>query len=141
MLSFTSTTSVTSAIVVKSSGEAVLAVLHDPYTLARLNPLVQTVVASQEHPDTYTITDRFHFLGLSFNMTYTATLTILADGSDFQTRAGAGTTITNTWRAEEVAEGIKVTEEATIQVTPHNVCSANPFYSTANARHSLFSHL
>jgi len=102
--------------VVNSSYETVLAILHDPKTLAGLSPMVENVVCSDTEPDTYTITDRFHFLGLSSTMNYTAKITILPNGSDFETRAGAGTVINNIWTAEPVEGGINVVEVAQVTV-------------------------
>ncbi|KAF9069094.1 hypothetical protein BDP27DRAFT_746090 [Rhodocollybia butyracea] len=93
----------------------ILRVLHDPPTLTCLSPLVtkSEVLDPVSKPNLYTVHESPSFLGMRFNIIFTADY----DGINVKVHAGFWTTLDTRWRvARNVETGlIEVSETVTCQ--------------------------
>ncbi|KAF8584979.1 hypothetical protein K439DRAFT_1344575 [Ramaria rubella] len=110
-------TTITSNKVINAPLSKALAVLHDPPTLARLNPLVVAMVQDTRDPNLYTITDRMTMFGITVGRqwAYTAKFFFTEDGVDTDIEAAAGVKLKNQWRAKAQGDKVEVTETVTIE--------------------------
>ena len=114
----------------RSSREAVLALLHDPERLFWLNPLVISVEKNSESPLSYTLIDDLTVFGhVKTKTTYTCTVKPLEDGVEHNIVAGLGTRSKNTFYVRSSSED-GVCE--LIQHTTTRVCPTQLPISTLN---------
>lgn len=110
------TVTVSSSKIIHAGLSSTLAVLHDPPSLARLNPLVIAVDQSPKDPSTYLITDRMRIFGFSVGIqwVYSAKFTFLENGADVVVEAAHGVRLINQWRAQAIGAGVEVTENGSV---------------------------
>jgi hypothetical protein len=90
--------------------EAVLAVLDDPPSFMRLNPLVVAVDPVPGEAGAYVVTDVLRMLGVSFRFRYKVCWQRVADGSDSEVLTAPATHLRNTLRVRADGPGSIVTE-------------------------------
>lgn len=112
-----------------------LAVLHDPISLTRLNPLVITVEQCTKDPRVYVITDRLRVFGFTvgIQMTYTAKFTLMEDGVDTEIEAPGGIHLINRWRVKANGEGVVVTGNGGVFNRPATAMSDLTFTVTVHS--------
>jgi hypothetical protein len=109
---------VTTSKTIKASVSSALRLLHDPISLARLNPLVIAVHQSPKDPRVYVITDSLRMFGFSVGIqwAYTARYTLVEDGADFEVEAPGGIRLINQWRAKASGDDVEVTENGGVAI-------------------------
>jgi hypothetical protein len=100
----------------RAEPESILQILHDPFTLLLLNPLIQAIHVDSK--SIYTITDRLTFLGRFHTETkFRCKFTFHANGVDAAVTASAGTKLTSHYRVHVSPSGLtEITEQTTIEV-------------------------
>lgn len=113
----TATRTVTSSCTAKTSVPHALRVLQDPLKIIHLNPLVINSRQDERDNALWHITDRFMVACVPATTTYTARLTLVQDGIDFETHA-SGVRIANRWRVKARGDGeVEVVEEAILETS------------------------
>ncbi|KDQ10317.1 hypothetical protein BOTBODRAFT_36419 [Botryobasidium botryosum FD-172 SS1] len=97
----------------------VIAILHDPPRMARLNPTVISVVQSAEDPQLYTITGKSMLGGIiPIPFSCTTRYTPVDDGVNAETEATGLLTGRNEWRAKEIGDHqCEIIETASLDVS------------------------
>ncbi|EJD55528.1 hypothetical protein AURDEDRAFT_179272 [Auricularia subglabra TFB-10046 SS5] len=108
---------VTSSCSAKTSVPHALRVLQDPLKIIHLNPLVISSCQDERDNALWHITDRFMVACVPATTTYTARLTLVQDGIDFETHA-SGVHIANRWRVKAKSEAeVEIVEEAVVETS------------------------
>jgi len=100
---------------VKVSVESARRAIQDPSTIITINPLVESFSQHPTELSRWTIVDRFRWLGMSKQLTYTVKFTLMEDGVDAEVKSAFGTRMKTQWRARGSSGGTEVMENVYAQ--------------------------